>query len=143
MPVGQESNLTVDTIAGRVVPIPRGVPQAAAQLVVNYYRRRADAVLDGAGVAEVDLGAPPAGWWWLVDRVVVTTTSALATVARTYVGSAHLSNLEDVTPAGNEDVAEYPRGLYVAGGAPLVVRWTGGTPGARAYASAQVAETRA
>lgn len=88
----------------------------------------------------MELGAPPLDSWWLVGRLVVRSNSAAASEARVYVGEVSPTNEEDATPSGNLDSADFPQGLYIAGGALLIVEWSGASAGAVCYASAQVAE---
>lgn len=144
-PIGAEEQAKAAALAG--VPWsppshPSGPdsPPPPAEVIVGRYRRRGETIADASGVAVLQLGAPPLESWWLVGRLVVRTNSAAATEARVYVGEVTPTNQEDATPSGNLDVADYPQGLHVAGGALLIVEWTGATVGATCYASAQVAE---
>ena len=141
MPLGTEQQAKAGPVAG--VPWSPPTAQAAdAEYVAARYRVRGEQAADGAGVITLRLGAPPLRSWWLIGRLVVRTNAGAATEARVYVGDVNATNEEDSTPAGNSDVSEYPRGLYVAGGATLIVVWTGAAPGDVGYASAQVAEMR-
>lgn len=125
------------TPGGHAAP---GETERARETVVGRYRRRGLLAADAAGIATLELGAPPLESWWLVGRIVVRTNSAGATEARVFVGEVVDTNEEDATPSGNLDSADYPQGLYVAGSALLIVQWTGADPAADCYASAQVAE---
>lgn len=143
-PIGSEEQAKGAPLAG--VPWSPGghaAPDADApprETLIGRYRRRGLITADAAGVATLELGAPPLESWWLIGRIVVRTNSAAATEARVFVGEVVDTNEEDATPSGNLDSADYPRGLYVAGGALLIVQWTGAAVGDQCYASAQVAE---
>lgn len=123
-------------------PSATGGPPGGSEFVVARYRRRGEDIADANGVAVVNLGASPLESWWLVGRLLVRSNSAAASEVQVFVGEITDTNEEDATPSGNGDVADYPRGLYVAGSAELIVRWTGATAGARCYASAQVEERK-
>ncbi len=138
-PLGTEQQAKAPPVAGTPWIPPAGTPPGREQVVARY-RLRAEAVADAAGVITINLGAPPFGSWWLVDRLVVRADAVVATEVRVYVGEVTPTNEKDATPAGNADVSEYPRGLYVAGGADLIIQWTGATAGDVGYCSAQVAE---
>lgn len=114
--------------------------QNAGVVLVRWDRLLATGVADAAGALQLELAAPPLDRWYLIDRLVVQSDSALASIADVFVGSpSSLMALADTTLAGNGDISEYPRGLYVPGGVSVVVVWSGATPGARCAVSAQVA----
>ncbi len=109
-------------------------------VLVRWDRLTGSGVADAAGGVKVELSAPPLDRWYLVDRLVVQSESVAVSEAEVYVGlpSSPLA-LADFTLAGNADVSEYSRGLYVPGGTPIVVVWSGATVGARCWVTAQVA----
>lgn len=144
MPVGNDGlvPVQVDPSGARpVVLFGSGAPTEAR--VIGWELLRGSVLFDAAGVATVDFGAPPFDAWWMLERTWVRSVSALASRLTVYVGEANNANGVDETASGNGDVSEYPRGLYVAGGSPLRFVWTGGTAGARVWATAQVALMRA
>ena len=93
-------------------------------------------VLDAAGAYTMSFGRPPAGSAWLVERInVIVVGSALATTARVYEGTVDSIPL-DTTLSGNDAVADESSPIYVTD--ELLIRWTGGTPGAVPAARVQV-----
>ena len=143
MPVGNDGRIPVDVDpsgARPVVLFGSGAPSAVQ--VIGWDMLRRSVVFDAAGVATLDFGSPPFDGWWMVERTWMRSDSALASSLTVYVGEADNANGVDETASGNGDVSEYPRGLYVAGGSPLLFVWTGGTAGARVWATAQVALMR-
>lgn len=144
MPSGSDGRIPVDIDRGvsrPVVLFGQGGPAEAT--VIGWDLLRGSTVFDGAGEAVIDFGSPPFDGWWMLERLWIRSDSALASSLTLYVGEANNANGVDETGSGNGDVSEYPRGLYVAGGSPLRAVWTGGTVGARVWATAQVALMRA
>lgn len=144
MPVGNDGRTTFDVDASAARPVVlfgSGGPRSAQ--VIGWDLLRGSVIFDAAGEAVLDFGSPPFDGWWMVERTWVRSDSALASSLTVYVGEADNANGVDETGSGNGDVSEYPRGLYIAGGSPLRFVWTGGTAGARVWATAQVALMRA
>ncbi len=86
------------------------------------------------GSATVTLG-PEGGWsQWDVLSVGVQL-SAGGGEARTYLGSVSPATFLEGTYSGDRDSSTFPAGsLVLEPGEPLVVQWTGATPGATATA---------
>lgn len=98
-----------------------------------------NATFSPSGVAEVTV--TPDGAWasWTVTRITVITTSATDTEARVYRDAVSDGAFIEGTYSGNRDTSPWNPGLTLNPGQSLVVRWTGGTPGAVATVSVDYA----
>lgn len=88
---------------------------------------------DANGRAEVVTDVVQPGDTWKVGRISVTSESD-APEARVYVGAEADRNQVDATSMGEDDAADYPRGLTVPSGEQLRIVWTGATEGDRCTA---------
>lgn len=94
----------------------------------------ASATFGADGVATINLGGPPPALSWTIERVSVRTTSATRTAAVLYRTWPTDANQIDIAPAsGNGDTSFLSFKLNA--GDSLLVQWSGGTPGALAFAS--------
>lgn len=91
------------------------------------------ATFDANGRAEIVLEAD--GRQLQVHRIAVRTDSANPTLLQLYVDREDDGGFEDHSPAGNLDVAEFDFPLVVASSSRLILVWTGGAAGDRAYAN--------
>lgn len=94
------------------------------------------AVADAAGVATVIFPASQ-DFDTFIDRISVRSNSALASVARAFVGSVSDSNQQDTTTLGNENIADESSAIWVPAGSDFIIRWTGATAGALCTAAIQ------
>ena len=123
------------SIAPWAITLPTG--EAPSQAYADFGRDHISgtATATAAGTATVILPTVPNGEYWLLEHAVVRCLSTAASTARFYLDNTNLVNQMDYTAQGNEDVADWPHGLFVPAGSTLLIVWTGADAAAAATAS--------
>lgn len=107
---------------GNVVGQPGGGPLASGIQPSTERRFRAFASeLAVAGTATIEFAGPTVGFAWLVERIAVQGAGAAAV----YVGAVDDAGFVDFTPTATQDIADNNSPIYVPGGTPLIVQFTG------------------
>ncbi len=100
--------------------------------------------LDGNGDGSVTFNGPPSLTTRTLSNVVVSVDSATPRpTCRVYRSSTSPSRLMATTPLGNDDTLVADPGDELQTGEPLIIVWSGGAPGARAYANVNGTDHRA
>lgn len=109
--------------------------KSARALGIKPYRERdtRQAIVDAAGNATLDFGAPSIGYHWMIERAVVFGSG----VARVFVGSFDITGLVDLTNTGI-DVADENSPIYVASGDRLWITFQSAAVGTQVTANTQV-----
>lgn len=97
-----------------------------------------NALPDGTGTAELQVGPVPSGHAWRIARITVTSTSTTETTASVFSGDpSNPANFRDGTRTGNLDCGEYPAPFLLGAEQVLYVVWQGVSAGAQCSASIQ------
>lgn len=120
------------------VVLPASLPASSGWTLVDFRDVRAQAIVDPAGVATIELEQLAGDVTWLVDHAVVACASAAGSQMRLYASVVSDRTLLDGTSRGDFDVADWPAGLRVGPVTALIAQWTGATPGATATIALQV-----
>lgn len=123
------------------------------ELVTNYvpsrnFKESGNAVIDAAGVAQIDINGPKPGYLWKIERITVKTTNSLLTpqvdhyAVSSAVGSGQESGEDefDNTPQGTLNVSDEFSPPVIHEGENIRTVWSGGTAGGLCTVRLQIQE---
>lgn len=123
---------TTLTLISRKVPMPTEL----------QYQQTASGVLDASGNGSLTFNGPPSQTVRKLSTVVVQSSSTARPQCSLYRSSLDPSRLMGRTRLGDSDTF-INDGETLSSGEPLIVAWTGGTPGATIRANVNGTDVRA
>jgi hypothetical protein len=95
------------------------------------------ATANAAGVATLEWEAPDTGYFYRIERATTYVTGSTGGAVALYEGVVLPIRIRDGSTAPAFDIADESSPITIHPTMPVIMQWTGLTPGARASASIQ------